>query len=368
MSDVDDDAGVTLIGLMAPTQLDAETWAPTPTQVSLTPEQLVSIYSDKQWEEFVLEWATTLTSYAKVMRSGGANDHGVDVAAFATTSGFDDAWDCFQCKHYAGPLLPGDAYPEILKIIVGTMNDHYVWPRRYFFVAPKGYGTKLAQILSTPSKLASALKIELTKAKSVLARGIGSRSLVEVLEFIDNADFSGFGSIELHELVSAHQLTRWHAARFGVPLPNRVDPVIPEVEAIEDQQRYVSQLLGAYKERHGVTFFPHIAVSHTKVGRHFLRHRVAFYTAESLRIFARESVPENTFESLQGEIFDGVIDIHDEHEGDGLSKLLSVTKVANQLAITANGLLPRVSLRDRTGICHQLVNEHKLSWSDESIK
>lgn len=368
VSDVQADTGVTLIGLQVPTLLDAETWAPTPTQVSLTPEQRVSIYNDKQWEEFVLEWATTLTSYVKVMRNGGANDHGVDVAAFTTTAGFDAAWDCYQCKHYAGPLLPSDAYPEILKIVLGTMNGHYLWPRRYLFVAPKGYGTKLAQILNAPSKIIVALKTELTKDKSTLVRAIGSHLLVDVLRFIDNADFSGFGSIELHELVDAHQATRWHAARFDVPLPNRAEPSIPDVEAAEDQQRYISQLLGAYEERHGEAFTPHLAESHSAVGSHFLRHRVAFYTAESLRIFARESVPENTFESLQGEIFDGVIDIHDEHQGDGLSKLLSVTRVANQLAITANGLLPRVSVRDRTGICHQLVNDQKLGWCDEATE
>lgn len=368
MSAIDNDTGVTLISLKMPTLLDAETWAPTPTQVSLTPEQRVSIYSDKQWEEFVLEWATTLTSYEKVMRNGGANDHGVDVAAFTTVAGFDDAWDCYQCKHYAGALVPSDAYPEILKIILGTMNGHYIWPRKYFFVAPKGYGTTLAGVLNAPSKIASSLKKELTKDKSVLGRGLGSRSLSEVLGFIDNADFSGFGAIELHDLVSAHQATRWHAARFDVPLPNRETPRIPEVAAAEEHQRYVSQLLDAYEERHGEAFTPHSAESHPTVGRHFLRYRVNFYTAESLRIFARDSVPENTFESLQNEIFDGVIDVHDAHDGGRLSKLLSVTEAANKLAITANGLLPRVTIRDRTGICHQLVNEHKLSWSDETTE
>lgn len=364
----DDDTGVILISLKAPTLLDAEAWAPTPTQVCLTPEQRVSIYSDKQWEEFVLEWATTLKSYKKVMRNGGANDHGVDVAGFSTTDGFDGAWDCYQCKHYVGPLVPSDAYPEILKIILGTMNGHYTWPRNYLFVAPKGYGTSLAGVLNAPSKIPGVLEKELTKKKSVLARELGNRSLAEVLEFISKADFSGFGAIELHDLVSAHQATRWHAARFDVPLPNRADPTIPEIEASEQHQRYVSQLLDSYEERHGEAFTPHSAETHPEVGKHFLRHRVNFYTAESLRVFARESVPENTFESLQDEIFDGVIDVHDEHDGNGLSKLLAVTNVANTLAITANGLLPRVTVRDRSGICHQLVNENKLSWINEAPK
>lgn len=368
MLDINGDTIVKLKDLPKPTLIDAETWVPIPAQVSLTPEQIVSIYSDKQWEEFVLEWATTLTSYEKVMRNGGANDHGVDVAAFLSPVGFDGVWDCYQCKHYASALLPSDAYPEILKIVLGTMNGHYTWPRKYWFVAPRGYGTTLAGILNAPSKIASALETELTKGKSVLFKRIGNHTLDAVLKFIRNSDFSGFGSIELHELVNAHKATRWHSARFGVPLPNRSDPSIPALDAAEEHQLYVFQILRAYEERHGESFSAHSAADSPTVSGHFLRQRVAFYTAESLRVFARESVPENTFKSLQNEIFDGVIDVHDEHQGDGLSKLSSVLRAARQLAITANGLLPRVTVRDRTGICHQLVNERKLSWDNAATK
>lgn len=93
-----------------------------------------------------------------------------------------------------------------------------------------------------------------------------------------------------------------------------------------------------------------------------MRQRVAFYSAESLRVFARDSVPVGTFEALQEEIFDGVIDVHDSHQGDGLDRLLQVTQSAHQLSMTANGLLPVVITRDRTGVCHQLANNDRLSW------
>lgn len=354
--------GVELVELSLPTLLDAEAWIPTPSHVTLTPEQLVSIYSDTQWEEFVLEWATTLTSYEKVMRNGGANDHGVDVAGFLSHAGFAGEWDCYQCKHYAAELLPGDAYPEILKIVLGTISGHYVWPRKYRFVAPKGYGTTLAGVLNSPLKLRNALNTALTKDRSVLARKLGEHPLEEVIAFVDAADFSGFGSIELHELVSDHKKTRWHSARFGVPLPIRVGPDVPEVDLGEDRQRYVAQLLAAYAERHGESFTPALAADHKQVGSHYLRQRVAFYSAESLRVFARDSVPDGTFEALKEEIFDGVIDVHDSHQGDGLDRLLQVTQSAHQLAMTANGLLPVVTTRDRTGVCHQLANDDRLSW------
>ena len=45
-----------------------------------------------------------------------------------------------------------------------------------------------------------------------------------------------------------------------------------------------------------------------KLKDHFRRQREAFYEAESLRVFARDSVPPGTFESLLDDIHDGVID------------------------------------------------------------
>ncbi|MFI9411367.1 ABC-three component system protein [Nocardia gamkensis] len=355
------DGGVDLVPIPKPTLLDAGSWMPTPSHLSITPEQHLSLYSDKQWEEFVLEWATVLP-YAQVMRSGGAHDHGVDVAGFVTDAGFDGEWDCLQCKHYGRALLPGDAYPEILKVVIGTLSGHYTWPRAYRFAAPKGCGTTLASVIHSPSSLRAQLRAALTKTKSPLLRILGRHSLDSVLDFIDHAEFSGFGTVELHELVSLHQQTRWHSARFGVELPNRPHPPTPSEEPTEDEQRYVAKLLAAYAERHGDEFTPSLAAHHPQASNHYLRQRVAFYSAEALRMFARDSVPVGTFDKLQEQIFEGVVDVHDANHADGLERLLEVMRAAHGLAITANGLLPVVEIRDRTGICHQLANDDKLSW------
>ncbi|SDU25085.1 ABC-three component system protein [Jiangella alkaliphila] len=355
------DAGVRLVPVPKPTLLDAGSWVPAPSHLSITPEQRLSLCSDKQWEEFVLEWATVLP-YVQVMRSGGAHDHGVDVAGFVAGAGFDGEWDCFQCKHYGKALLPSDAYPEIVKVVVGTMSGHYTWPRAYRFAAPKGCGTTLAGVIHSPSKLRAGLKAALTKKGSPLQRLLGEHSLASVLEFIDDADFSRFGTVEPHEMISMHQQTRWHSARFGVDLPNRPDPPTPTDQPTVDEQLYIAKLLAAYKERHGEEFTATLAAGRNQVSAHYLRQRVAFYSAEALRVFARDSVPEGTFDALQEEIFDGVVDVHDTGHADGMERLLQVTRAAHSLAMTANGLLPVVELRDRTGICHQLANDDRLSW------
>ena len=83
---------------------------------------------------------------------------------------------------------------------------------------------------------------------------------------------------------------------------------------------------------------------------HFHRQREAFYHAESLRVFARDTVPPGTFESLQEDIYDGVVDTHDASHPDGY------------LQITANALISCTKPKDRDGICHQLANEDRLRW------
>jgi hypothetical protein len=353
--------GVELHPVKSPTLLDAGAWSPTTGHISLSPKQFISLYDDVQWEEFVLEWATTL-EYVQVVRNGGANDHGVDIAGFATGDGFDGPWDCYQCKHYARGLLPSDAYPEILKIALGTMDRHFSWPRRYCFVAPQGCGTSLTPIIHSPSKLKAEFRAALTKSKSPLAKVVGQRSLEEVLGFIDDADFAVFGTLEPHEVIERHACTRWHAARFGVALPARPTTPAPSAVPSAGEQRYIEELLVAYGERHGRVFTHSDAADSADVGSHYMRQRVAFYSAEALGRFARDSVPEGTFSTLQEQIFDGVVDVHDRAHVDGLTRLSEVTEAARNLQITSNGLLPLVEVRDRTGICHQLANDDRLTW------
>ena len=100
-----------------------------------------------------------------------------------------------------------------------------------------------------------------------------------------------------------------------------------------------------------------------KLKDHFRRQREAFYEAESLRVFARDSVPPGTFEALLDDIHDGVIDTHDGNHADGYEKVCAVTKAARDMQITANALIICTNPKDRDGICHQLVNEERLRWT-----
>jgi hypothetical protein len=107
---------------------------------------------------------------------------------------------------------------------------------------------------------------------------------------------------------------------------------------------------------------PAFASTHSQTDHHYLRQREAFYSAEALRVFARDSVPEGTFSALQNEVLDGVIETCDRRYRDGFERLSYVLTAAGSLHLTASALITVTEQRDRKGICHQLANDDRLIW------
>jgi hypothetical protein len=328
----------------------------------LPPKQRIYFYSSGEWEQFILEWAHLLNDpYVAVKQFGGANDHGIDVAAMLSDQGLEGEWDCYQCKHYEQALTPALARAEIVKIFRGVIDGHYVMPRRYRFLAPRGCGAALTRQLSTPSKLKDTFLDEVEQGKA-LVNGLDHSYVRAIRDFAEKADFSIFDSEDIDEVIQRHKRHPHHVPRFGGPLPARPRPESPPTEPSSTENRYVEQLMEVYSEKYGVDFTPEIAVSHESIASHYPRQREAFYSAEALRVFARDSVPSGTFESLQKEVYDGVVEVYERDNIAGYERLSQVLQAAVGAQITSNALISVTEVLDRKGICHQLANEDRLTW------
>jgi hypothetical protein len=334
--------------------------------VRFPPQQLILLYSDKQWEEFVEEWAyfCLKKQYKEVKRFSGARDRGIDIAGFTDKRRLQGVWDNYQCKHYDKALIPTTAWPEIGKILWYSFNGEYTPPRQYFFVAPHGTGTTLTALLADPDKLKRELIANWDKhCRKAITSTRETPLEGAFLDYVEAFDFSIFGSKTALELVNDHRSTPYHAIRFGVGLPPRPIPATPPEGIADEESRYVAELLKAYAEHKGEPVRDAEALkSWPKLKEHFGRQRVAFYHAESLRIYARESVPVGVFENFQEEIFTGVIDTHDAEHADGYRRVVAVTKAARELQITSNPLITQARPQDRDGVCHQLANDSRLQW------
>jgi hypothetical protein len=332
----------------------------------IPPQQQLLIYSPDQWEEFVQEWLhyCLKKSYKQVQRFTGAGDMGIDVAGFTDDKCLEGIWDNYQCKHYDHALMPGDVWSEFGKVIWYSFKKQYVPPRRYYFVAPWGTGPKLTHLLANATKLREELIASWEKnVKDKITSTHAVPLDTALLAYVNAFDFSIFEAKTSLQLVEDHRAAPVHAVRFGGGLPPRPAATLPPATVASAESRYVTQLLGAYAEHTGNAVPDPSALAAPTLKSHFHRQREAFYQAESLRVFARDTVPQGTFESLQQDIFDGVIDTHDATHPDGYQKVCAVTKTAREVQITANALISCTQPKDRDGICHQLVNEERLWWT-----
>jgi hypothetical protein len=81
---------------------------------------------------------------------------------------------------------------------------------------------------------------------------------------------------------------------------------------------------------------------------------------------ARDAVPDGTFDALQGDVYDGVIDVVESSHPSGLDRLSAVLIHATALSLGPHALVSITKPDDVKGICHQLANDSRLSWIKEA--
>lgn len=289
---------------------------------SIVPTERMKLFSPSDWEGFVNEWASSLGQYGLVERTSGAGDMGCDVIGTVDPSDPNSPWDNYQCKHYDHPLAPGDIWVELGKLCYYTWRGDYTVPRSYRFVAPRGVGGKLARLLKRPAELKAGL---LAAWDDKCARQITSATtaaLDSALQtHIDTIDFGIFGYVPALQLVEQHAKTRFFAVRFGLGLPPRPPSPIPPTTLGATETRYVQQLFEAYGDNLSRPI-THPGELPSRLAGHFSRAREAFYCAEALRNFSRDTLPDGAFDHLQDQIYDGVVDVTETAHACGFNRWL----------------------------------------------
>lgn len=333
----------------------------------IAPLTRIMTYDSAEWEAFIEEWVSACLKpkYKKVLRFSGANDRGIDVAGFADDKHLKGVWDNYQCKHYAAGITPSEAWPEIGKILWHSFNGHYLPPRSYYFVAPRGTGTTLTQYLANTSNLKTALLAAWDKnAKDAITTTESVPLTDKFAAYVDAFDFSIFKPTSPREIVEQHRGSPYFVGRFGGGLPARPAVAGPPDEIQDGESIYVGHLLAAYADHKKVPVPDHASLKAWQpLQDHFLRQRESFYHAESFRVFVRDHVEPGTFESLQDEVFHGVVEICDAEYVDGFQRVNAVTQTAVGLPLDSHPLGASAFVRDRRGICHQLANKNRLKWT-----
>jgi hypothetical protein len=334
----------------------------------IEPLKRVFHFPADEYEEFIEEWLDIKKNeYFKIEKTAGAGDMGRDVIAYIESPKKKQdnyKWDCYQCKHYPKPLTPSDVWVEFGKIIYYTFTKEYPIPEKYYFVSPKGIGTRLSSFLNNAEKLKSKLienwdkycTDEITKTKRIVLEG-------EFLTYFNNFDFSIFDKIPPKIVIEEHKQHHNHLLRFGGGLPSRnIVEKIPEVP-VEKELRYINQLTLAYNSdtKQEITEISDIR-KHDKYNSHFERARKSFYNTEELRNFTRDNLPLEVFDNFQDEVYQCIANTAEEDFDNGFIKVKTVENEAVKTPIESNPLREVCQNIDKKGVCHHLVNEEKITW------
>jgi len=328
-------------------------------------------FSDKKFEIFTVQWAwhTLRSTYDQVQRRGGPGDKGRDVIGWLDPPGTPDRkWDNYQCKHYAQPLAPSDFAIEIAKLAYYTHRKDFTLPARYVIVTHKGVGPKLGDLLAKPDNLRDDVKKKWASFERKICKG-KTVSLDAGLEaHLDAMDFSIFEELPPSSLLQQHKdNVPFHALIFGTGLVPRPKPAAPPTAIAANEVVYVKKIYGAIAEHLGTRVVSPADFQAKKgVAWQFNHARKCFYSAEALKKFARDSLPDfpSVAADLADEILQGVsVTLHRSFD-DGYQRMLDVCEMVQELAMRPSVLATELLPNDRTGMLHHLANDNEIDWVD----
>lgn len=330
---------------------------------NIPPLDRLKIMGDDDFEDLVLEWANGYikNKYIKVSRMAGSGDKGRDIVAYYE----ERKYDIYQCKHYEKTLSPSDYWIEFGKLCYYTYTQSYNIPRKYYIVASNGIGQSLRDFIDNPKNINEELinqwekhcQNKITKKESIVLEG-------ELLEYVKNFDFSIVDDLPPISLLEQYKQTAYYKFRFGGGIKKRIKPKIPEEISNEEQEfNYIKELLKVYSYERGQDLKDLKQLKENeKFYSHLIRQREDFYVAQALKRFSRdEYLDTEPYTEVRHQIFKGVIDYCEEEHKSYYKKVNGALSMVRRIVLESMEF-GVVSSEEKVGMCHDLVNDNKLSW------
>lgn len=340
----------------------------------LTIDPLVRLrtFESGEFEDIACQWASGYLAqsehYKNVAQIGGSKDSGRDIVAYLEES--LQEFDIFQCKRYKEPLSPSVYMSEFGKLCYYTMIGKYNKPRKYFIVASNGIGQDLRDLIEHPKTINQQLIDTWDKyckpKKKIIAGGLPLTD--ELKEYIMQFDFSIVSEISPQTLLEQFAQTSWYKYHFGGGLRQRPRMQKPQeiLDNEETKMEYVNQLLKVYSNHENTSISGIESLKpRKKLHTHFKRQRECFHNAQALKRFARdEFINDDVYDDLKNQVYHGVITTCESHYDDDL-KRVDDTIARSQLLPIKTAELGEISILEKSGICHDLVNDEEMRWVDD---
>lgn len=267
--------------------------------------------------------------------------------------------------------MPTNYYLELGKLCYYTYKKEIPVPKEYFIIASNDVGTSLQDLIDNPSTLITKL-IENwdTYCKTKITKTVEIPLDAPFLDYINSFDFTIIKTYPIAQVVDEYLDTIYGNIRFGGRRINLPTTLIPTDTIELDEMPYISALLEAYSDELNVKIDTTKSLeAYSFYFKHLNRQRKDYYSAETIRRFVRDTLTDSQqFDVLKEEIYNGIIDTHEQEYDSGYKRLVEDLKqaaVTNTSKSMLDSKLHCIGNSERKGTCHMLVNDNKLRWVNE---
>lgn len=318
---------------------------------------------DKDLEVFVHRWvAQQKKEYVDHEEFGNANDLGRDVVGFLTYQRHEGAWDNYQCKMLGKTLDDSAMHQELGKIFYFASQGHFTTPRKYIFVAPKGFNRKAEHLLNNPEYFRKQILDEwdIRCAKKIKAK----QTIIltsELERIIREFDFTNISGIDITKMLTLKGIDFVLADTFGDDPGEAPHGVVPD-DICADESEYISQLVSIYSDHGKFLFADASAVLNHPAHRTGLNlQRRRYFDADAFRRHFRDNIDLFHLDKFNEEILAGIYETY--CSTTGMERVNRVMAQASIIEITGIfGRHKRASIQVRQGTCHHFANEGTLPW------
>lgn len=332
------------------------------------PYKRMKLFEPDDYEKFTQSWlyGCKRVLYDRIENYGKSGDKGRDIVGCKKNGN----WDNYQCKHYAKTLSPGTIQLEVGKLIYYTQKGEYNIPDKYYFVSPKGLSNDSRDLLNDSKKLMNAM---LSNWDVVCSTKITKKEVIKfdysLKTYIEGFDFSIFASVDDDQMINELRGTKYYSMFFGggFSKPRKALFDTP-AEIQDDEQKYISCLLDLYSEFNDETIDNVESLKVFGDYDHFIEQRVHYYSAEALKIYARDTLPtKGDFDKLKDDLYWAIKGIVRAKHENGYSRLDAVQNHVSVVNFSGNILNSVLRTQDRFGICHHLSNDGKVEWVKKNV-
>lgn len=322
-----------------------------------------------EFEDIACEWSVGYLSkfenYKNVAQMGGSKDSGRDIVAYIDES--LQTFDIFQCKKYKDPLTPSVYMSEFGKLCYYTFTGKYNIPRKYYIVASNGIGQDLRELIEHPHKINKLLIDNWDRhcepKKKIVSEGLPLSD--ELKTYILTFDFSIVSEISPPTLLEQFAKTIWYKYHFGGGIKKRPRVAKP-IDILDDEEirmEYVNQLIKVYGNHESINIRDVESLKPIKkLYSHFKRQRECFHNARALERFTRdELINDDIYDDLKNQVYHGVATTCESDFDDDLKRVDETVARAQVLAVKTSEL-DDITIMEKSGICHDLVNDGEMSW------